>query len=95
MVLRHVADSAPEVGRAGLPAENDDAAGRNDLHADDRPYESRLAASAGAEQAGHGARANRCRQVVEGRPAAAHDSQVVYDDSRLAGHGGVLSENPQ
>ena len=66
--LRHVADPAAQRRRARRLAEHVDAAAGDDLHADDRAHERRLAAAARAEQAGDGAGTNR---LPKGRRARA------------------------
>ena len=74
--LGDVADPAAQRRRAGRLAEHRDAAAGDDLDADDRPHQRRLAAAARPEQAGHRSRGATRARAAQHLAAAALDLQA-------------------
>jgi hypothetical protein len=78
--LRDVRDAAAKLGSAGRRPEDVDVAPGDDLYADDRPHQRRLAAAARPEQSGHAAGLDRRVDVVQDDCASAHHAQRANVD---------------
>jgi hypothetical protein len=84
-LLGHVGHARAQVARPGGSSEHLDRARVDDLHADDRSHQRRLAAPARAEQADDAAARDREGEAVQHRRAHASHMQVVDDDRRRRG----------
>ena len=85
--LGDVGDPGAEVGRAGGLAEHRDRARLDDLDADDRADQRRLAGAAGPEQPGDRAAGDFERDAGEDELAAAPHGQLLDDDRGPLAHG--------
>ena len=89
--LGDVTDVRTQAGRPGRQPQHVDLARRDDLHADDRAHQRRLAASAGTQQPRDTAGRHLHRHAVEHTVAAAVDHQIADADRGLA-HGHAVSQ---